>query len=133
MSDKIEETGEKIRLDKWLWHARFFKTRTLAGKVCKSGKVRLNGAHIAKASVLFKTGDVLTFPKENDIKVVRMLLAGERRGPAPEAQTLYEDLTPKSMSKAEKIFEPQSATREMGAGRPTKAERRAIDKLMDRD
>ncbi len=133
MSDKIEETGEKIRLDKWLWHARFFKTRTLAGKTCKSGKVRLNGAHIAKASVLIKTGDVLTFSKENDIKVVRMLFAGERRGPAPEAQALYEDLTPKPLSKTEKVFEPQIATREMGAGRPTKAERRAIDKLMDRD
>lgn len=128
----FEETGEKIRLDKWLWHARFFKTRTLAGKVCKTGKVRLNGSHISKASVTIKPGDVLTFPKENEIKIIKMIAPGERRGPAPEAQTLYEDLTPPPLPKEQQAFEPQSASREAGAGRPTKAERRAIDKLMDR-
>ena len=126
------ETGEKIRLDKWLWHARFFKTRSLASKLCKAGKVRVNGTHTGKASALVYPGDVLTFPQANDIKVVKVLLPGERRGPAPEAQTLYEDLTP-AKPKQEKTFAPaKAAEREAGAGRPTKTERRAIDKLMDR-
>lgn len=125
----MTETENKIRLDKWLWHARFFKTRTLAGKICKGGKVRINGQHAVKASSTVKPGDVLTFPQANDIKVVKVLAPGERRGPAPEAQTLYEDLTPPK-PKADTPFEPATpAKREAGSGRPTKAERRAIDRL----
>ena len=127
-----QETGEKFRLDIWLWHARFFKTRTLASKVCKGSKVRVNGTHVSKASALVHPGDVLTFPQANVIKVVKVLAPGERRGPAVEAQNLYQDLTPKT-SEAEKPFKPAlPGKRGEGAGRPTKGERRAIDKLMDR-
>jgi ribosome-associated heat shock protein Hsp15 len=127
-----EEAGDKIRLDKWLWHARFFKTRTLAAKLCKSGKVRINGQHAVKASSVVKPGDVLTFPQANDIKVIEVLAPGERRGPAPEAQALYKDLTP-HQNKGVKPFTPApTGLREDGSGRPTKTERRAIDKLMDR-
>jgi len=127
-----DQADDKIRLDKWLWHARFFKTRSLAGKICKGGKVRINGAHAVKASSMVKPGDVLTFQQANDIKVIKVLAPGERRGPAPEAQSLYEDLTPPK-AKAEKSFQPAVVgKREAGAGRPTKAERRALDKLQDR-
>ena len=127
----------KIRADKWLWYARFFKTRTLASQLCKSGKLRINGERVSKASVTVQVGDVLTFPKVNDIKVVKLLALGERRGPAVEAQTLYEDKSPIVPSKAEmlekSLKEGASVYRESGAGRPTKAERRATDKLMGRD
>jgi len=127
-----DQAGAKIRLDKWLWHARFFKTRSLAGKICNGGKVRINGTHAAKASSMVKPGDILTFQQANDIKVIKVLASGERRGPAPEAQSLYEDLTPPK-AKAEKSFQPAAVgKREAGAGRPTKAERRALDKLQDR-
>jgi len=129
----IEETGEKIRLDKWLWHARFFKTRSLAGKVCKGGKVRLNRSHVVKASSTVKPGDILTFQQANDIKVIKVLLPGERRGPAPEAQTLYEDLTPEKPKVDTVGVALPGGVREAGAGRPTKAERRAIDKLQSWD
>lgn len=126
------ETGEKIRLDKWLWHARFYKTRSLASKVCKGGKIRINGQHAVKASSTVKAGDVLTFTKGTDVKVIKVLAPGERRGPATEAQTLYEDLSPPK-PKAEKSLKPAAAgKRDAGSGRPTKADRRAIDKLMER-
>ena len=129
----ITGTGVKIRLDKWLWHARFFKTRSIASKICKGGKVRINGEHAVKASSTVQPGDVLTFPQANDIKVIKVLAPGVRRGPAVEAQNLYEDLTPKKLE-SEKTFRPAlPGKREDGAGRPTKAERRAIDKLQTGD
>jgi ribosome-associated heat shock protein Hsp15 len=126
--------GDKIRLDRWLWYARFFKTRSLASKLCKAHKVRINGEHSAKASVTVRAGDVLTFPQANHVRVVKILALGDRRGPAPEAQTLYEDLAPVEDQIREKREEKKAAPalREAGSGRPTKAERRAIDKLMDR-
>ncbi len=85
---------EKIRIDKWLWYARFFKTRTLATSLAGQGRIRVNGDKISKASVTVKTGDVLTFPKDNHIRVIEILALGARRGPASEAQSLYLDLQP---------------------------------------
>lgn len=81
------------RLDAWLWRARFFKTRALATALVNKGRVRVNGERIMKASRLIRPGDILTFPQANDIRVVRMLAAAERRGPATEAQTLYEPVS----------------------------------------
>lgn len=109
--------AEKGRVDKWLWHARFFKTRGVAAKVVTGGHLRLNGNRIAKGSVLVGVGDTLTFPQAERIKVIRINAIGLRRGPAPEAQTLYEDLTPPE----EKI--PKTALIER-KGRPTKKDRR---------
>lgn len=83
-----------IRVDKWLWQARFFKTRAAASRLCLAGKVRLGGRAITKAHYALKPGDVLTFPQARRIRVVRVLALGERRGPATEAATLYEDLAP---------------------------------------
>lgn len=126
--------GARIRIDKWLWHARFFKSRTLAGKFCQAGKVRLNDQPVAKAHVQVGADDVLTFAKGNLIKVVKIIDVGTRRGPAVEAQALYEDLSPPPPKKTERIPAPAIAgEREPGAGRPTKTERRAIDKLRGRD
>lgn len=110
-----------IRLDKWLWYARFFKTRGLATKLVAGGHVRVNGTKVEKPATKVGAGDTLTFPQGNQIRVVQLLAPGTRRGPAPEAQALYTDLTPPP---EEKI--PRSPRFE-GKGRPTKKDRRALD------
>ena len=86
--------SETQRLDKWLWFARFFKSRTLAAKLCEEGRVRVNRVLTDKAHQAIRVGDVLTFPQARRIRVVKVLGLGDRRGPASEAQTLYEDLDP---------------------------------------
>ncbi|MEP3294947.1 MAG: RNA-binding S4 domain-containing protein [Pseudoruegeria sp.] len=106
-----------LRIDKWLWHARFYKTRVLATKQVTAGHLRVNGHKISKASVGVRPGDTLTFPQGQLIRVVKIIALSERRGPAPEAQMLYEDLTP------EREAVPQ-APRFEGKGRPTKKDRR---------
>lgn len=127
-------TDEALRADKWLWFARFFKSRTLASRLCEAKRLRINGTLVAKAHATVKIGDVLTFPQARDIRVVRILALGARRGPASEAQGLYEDLSPPVRRAAATESTPALAgEREPGAGRPTKAERRAIDRLRGRD
>lgn len=126
-SSEAEGPGTQ-RLDRWLWFARFLKSRTLAAKLVASGKMRINGERISKASRLVRTGDVLTFPLGPHIRIVRILAPGTRRGPAPEAQMLYEDLSPPAP--ADPLAAPApSGARARGAGRPTKAARREIDKF----
>ena len=121
------------RLDKWLWYARFFKTRTLAGKLCNGGKLRVNGNPLAKAHYRVRRGDVLTFPQGGGIRVVEVRAFGVRRGPASEAQTLYEDLAPPAVAEARRDGAPAAEPhRDAGAGRPTKAERRAVERLRGR-
>ena len=90
----MNDAPDALRIDKWLWHARFFKTRTLATKLVRDGKVRVNGERVAKAASTLKADDVLTFPQAKSIRIVRVLAMGTRRGPAPEAAALYEDMTP---------------------------------------
>ena len=117
------------RLDKWLWHARFFRTRTLAGKLCAGGRVRVNGVPAAKAHYRVRCGDVLTCPQAGRIRVVEVRGFGLRRGPAAEARTLYADLAPPESPGASRAEPPPASRRD--AGRPTKAERRALDRLRD--
>lgn len=128
-----KDTG-RLRIDKWLWHARFFKSRSLAAAQCRAKKVRINGSHCSKASASVTIGDVLTFPKAGDVKVIEIVALGKRRGPASEAQTLYKDLTPPKApsEEAEHGAALSGPVREPGSGRPTKAERRATDRLRDR-
>ena len=78
------------RIDKWLWHARFYRTRVLAQGAACAGHIRLNGHRVEKSSVDVKPGDVLTVPQGRDVVVVRVLGLAERRGPASEARRLYE-------------------------------------------
>ena len=116
----METPKPKLRLDKWLWFARFFKSRGLAAKNVTAGHVRVNSVKASKASHTVSPGDVLTFPQGDHIRVVRIEALGERRGPAPEAQTLYTDLSePKNDVPRGPKFE--------GKGRPTKRDRRMID------
>ena len=82
----------KLRLDKWLFHARFFKSRDLAQDCVESGHLRLNAQRCKKPGHGVVVGDVLTFPQGGKIRVVRVLALAERRGPATEAQALYCDL-----------------------------------------
>lgn len=110
-----------IRLDKWLWHARFFKTRTLAAAQVSAGHLRLNGIHQSKPAKTIGPGDVLTFPQGDQIRVVRIIACGDRRGPAPEAQLLYDDLTPPAAAK------PPANPAFDGKGRPSKKDRRNSD------
>lgn len=128
MSEKIPTQ----RIDVWLWQARFYKTRSLASKMVRGGKVRLNGNLCKKSSSVVSPGDILTYIRVDDIYIAKVLDIGTRRGPAPEAQLLYEDLTPSKVSNKDQPRE-MSIIREKGLGRPTKADRRAIDRLMDRD
>ncbi|MEP3244317.1 MAG: RNA-binding S4 domain-containing protein [Sneathiella sp.] len=130
MPTATADSEKTIRVDRWLWFARFFKSRNLATKLVQSKKLRVNSVSIAKPSVMIKPGDVLTFPQAKQIRVVKVLATGDRRGPASEAQTLYEDLAPKDDKPAsEQASSSATVKRDRGAGRPTKAERRAIDKF----
>ena len=106
-----------IRLDKWLWHARFFKSRSIAAGVVTGGKVRVDSQPVSKPARAVGPGNVLTFVQAEETKVVRILACGERRGPAPEAQALYEDLSPV----VEKHPYNPGGDRK---GRPTKKDRR---------
>lgn len=127
-----EIQGPTLRLDKWLWHARFARTRSLAAKLVSAARFRINGNPIEKAHHAVRPGDVLTFPLGPHIRIIKVLALGARRGPAPEARLLYEDLDPPKPKPAQPA-EPSVAPRSDGAGRPTKRERRATDRLHSDD
>ncbi|HXV73323.1 MAG TPA: RNA-binding S4 domain-containing protein [Sphingomonadales bacterium] len=124
----MTETPKPMRLDQWLFRARLFKSRTLASGHCKSGKIRVDGQIIRKASAHVAIGQVLTFPKADLIRVVKVTGYPTRRGPAAEAAAFYEDLTP-AQKRLKTNFVPRPGKRPKGAGRPTKKERRAIERL----
>lgn len=113
----MEAPRPTLRIDKWLWYARFFKTRSLASKTVAGGHVRVNSGRVSKASHAVGPGDTLTFAQGRRIRVIRILDLGTRRGPAPEAQALYDDLTPPA------DITSGTPKTERG-GRPTKKDRR---------
>ena len=118
----MSEVNLGLRVDKWLWHARFFKTRSLAAKLVQSGKLRLNRDLISKSSRNVIIGDVLTFTKARETRVIQVCELGTRRGPALEAQTLFTDLAP-AKSK------PAFTTSLKPDQKPTAHERRALQKF----
>lgn len=130
MSGPAEPVGGQ-RIDRWLWYARLLKSRSLAAALAASGKIRVNGERISKASRLVRPGDVLTLPLAAHIRVVKVAAAGTRRGPASEARALYEDLSPPAPRARTEPAAP--ATRDAGDGRPTKKERRRTDALRERE
>ncbi|MEO0751979.1 MAG: RNA-binding S4 domain-containing protein [Pseudomonadota bacterium] len=117
--------SDKIRLDKWLWQARFFKTRSLSAKLVSAGNIRVNSLKVAKPAYSVGEGDVLTFPQARQIRVIRIVNCGTRRGPATEAQTLYDDLSP-PLSKPE--VPASAAPKFEGKGRPSKRDRRRLER-----
>lgn len=84
--------GPGLRLDKWLWQARFFKTRSLAAAAVSAGHVRVNGTPVSRPGRDIGPGDTLTFPQGSRIRLIRVVALGTRRGPAQEAAGLYLDL-----------------------------------------
>ncbi|BCJ89586.1 RNA-binding protein S4 [Terrihabitans soli] len=123
--------GGRQRIDKWLWHARVGKTRSLVQKLVLSGHVRLNGTRITASSQAVKTGDVLTIALENHVRILEVKGFSERRGSAPAAALLYGDLSPPPVPAEPKP--PSGLSREKGAGRPTKRDLRAINLIRGRD
>ncbi|SFS68895.1 heat shock protein Hsp15 [Sulfitobacter marinus] len=120
----MSEAATKLRLDKWLWHARFFKTRSLAAARVQAGAVRVNGSVAQKRATIIVPGDVLSFAMGDDIRVIQIDGIGTRRGPAPEAQELYTDLSPPAPKSEKK--QPENPAFE-GKGRPSKRDRRVLD------
>lgn len=118
---------DKQRLDKWLFFSRAVKSRTLAQKLIETGAIRVNSERTDRTDHKVGPGDVLTMTVHERLLVWRILDAGERRGPATEAAALYEDLSPPPVPRD--AVPPVQAARDPGAGRPTKRDRREIDRL----
>ncbi|MBI3030532.1 MAG: RNA-binding S4 domain-containing protein [Candidatus Rokubacteria bacterium] len=116
----------EVRVDKWLWAARFFKSRSLAAAACDGGKVDVN-RNSAKPAKLLRAGDMLRITLPRGKKIIKVLALAERRGSALRAQLLYEDLTPPPPP--ELVPTPPPVYRPRGSGRPTKRERRLLDRL----
>jgi len=130
----MNEVAGRVRLDKWLWAARFFKTRSLASQAIEAGKVRLNGDR-PKPSREVKAGDQLRIHIGEQLWDVTVLCLSERRGPAAEAQGLYAESDANCQQRAE-----QAAARRLQAnpaagikGRPTKRDRRLIHRFIETD
>jgi ribosome-associated heat shock protein Hsp15 len=122
----VAEPLESVRLDKWLWAARVFKTRSVAADACDGGKVDVN-EQAAKPARALRPGDVIRVSlPQGRRRILKVAALGERRGSATVARTLFEDLTPPEPPRGRLAPPPR---REPGAGRPTKRERRAIDRL----
>lgn len=121
------------RLDKWLFFARVVKSRTLAGKLAASGRVRVNRDKATHAADPVRPGDVLTITLDRRILVYRVVDAGSRRGPAEEARTLYEDLSPPPAPADKALAIALPPLRDAGSGRPTKKERRDMDRFTEQD
>jgi len=94
-----ESTPDRIRLDKWLWHARFVKTRSLAARLCADG-IRIDGVRVEKPGMGVRPGQVLTFTLGRHVRVIELVAVGIRRGPAEEARALYRDLAPPALETA---------------------------------
>lgn len=125
-------TDQPVRMDKWLWAARIFKTRSLAADACRLGKVSVNGVP-AKASREVKMNDVVAVRKDELTRTFRVLRPLPQRLGAAAVKTYLEDLTPESeLAKArERRSFPPAFHRPKGAGRPTKKERRKLNDILE--
>jgi ribosome-associated heat shock protein Hsp15 len=129
MSYNNSSISEKLRIDKWLWAARFFKTRSLAIAAIESGKVEINEARVKPAKTI-DVGDSVAIRLGPYTFIVEVLGLSDKRGPATQAQKLYKE-TEESIKRREELAflrkaQAQNETRE---GRPTKKERRDIDRF----
>jgi len=120
-----------VRLDRWLWAARFYKSRALAAEACDGGKVEVNG-HVAKPHKLVRVNDSLSLTHPSGPKELKVLALSDRRGPAPEARLLYEDHSPPPPPREARPFFAPPPLRSPGLGRPTKRERRETERLRGR-
>ncbi len=142
--------AEGQRLDKWLWFARVAKTRTLAAGLVSDGRVRVNRIRTTKPAQTVRAGDVITVSVHAGVRVLEILAGGKRRGPASEAAELYNEIVPLQSSRpagsgaskpagdsatpGEDLGPGQGApVSEAGSGRPTKKDRRVLDRLRSRN
>ena len=121
---------DRQRIDKWLWHARVVRTRSAAAALVGGGLVRLNSERVGQPSRPVRPGDVVTVALDRNVRILKVTGYVERRGSADIARGLFEDLTPPP---APRPAAPASGQLEDGSGRPTKRERRDIDRLRGRD
>ena len=127
----MESKEEPIRMDKWLWAARLFKTRSLAADAIKGGKVKVDGNPV-KPSREVKEGDVIQVQIEQLHKVVQVKTVIKNRVSAKQVPEVYNDLTPKEeYERIEFMHAYKAEWRDRGAGRPTKKERRMIERMKD--
>ena len=124
---------DRQRIDKWLFFSRAVKSRSLGARLVVAGRVRINRDKAAQASDMVRPGDVLTITLDRRILVWKVVAAGVRRGPAEEARTLYEDMSPVPAPKDATVPDAIAPLREAGSGRPTKKERRQTDRLQGED
>lgn len=118
------------RVDKWLWHARVVKSRTLAATLVTEGKVRLNGCKVDKPSTTVRVGDVVTTLLRQQVRILKVSGFAAKRGSAVIAATLFDDLSPPPVpADPTSAANNPAAKREPGSGRPTKRERREIDRF----
>ncbi len=123
--------SETVRIDKYLWASRLFKTRTLAGEACRGGKVKIDGKAV-KASREVKEGDVITVQLSGITKTIKVLFAATNRVSAKLVDGLLADLTPQEeYERLEMLKEFKTEQRPRGSGRPTKKERRDLDQFQD--
>ena len=121
---------EKIRLDTWLWYARFYKSRSLSSKAILSGKVRVNSNKIIKPASKVKINDVLTINHVTTVRIIQIQSLGARRGPASEAQKLYKDLSGDATTGAANNKNLSEKSKKDTNKRPTKKDRRLLDKIV---
>ena len=131
--EKLKDKLSEVRVDKWLWAVRLFKTRSQSAEACRKGRVVINEVAV-KPSRLLKEGDIICLRRPPSVFRYRVKALVEKRQPAKLAVKYLEDLTPdeernKSVHKNLVVF----ARRDRGAGRPTKRERRVIDRLSNSD
>lgn len=132
MRDKPSTTAlDRQRIDKWLWHARVVRTRSRAAALAAAGHVRINGQRIDAPSRPVRAGDVVTVALDRAVRVLKVVAFAERRGSADDARALCASIEPSPARPAERP--PPPGLREPGAGRPTKRERRAIERLREED
>jgi ribosome-associated heat shock protein Hsp15 len=123
--------SEKLRIDKYLWAIRAFKTRSISTEACKAGRIKLDGNNL-KASHIVKIGEVYTVQKGSDKKIIEVIALLDRRVDAKTAVNFYKDLTPVEDTQAYKsMFHTATLSRDRGTGRPTKKDRREIDDLQE--
>lgn len=123
---------QKTRIDKWLWAVRMYKTRTLASDACAAGKIKIDGDSV-KASYLLKIGQTVHINKQGEKHILKALKLIEKRVGAALAIACYEDLTPPEEKEKLKFPATFYEVRDRGIGRPTKKDRREIDKFKDED
>ena len=126
------ETGSDVRLDKWLWAARFFKTRSLAADAVVSGRVQLNGERVKRAKTV-QVGDEVRIRNGAFEQVIHVRALSGRRGGAPEAARLYEETAASRTAREALALQMRSIPGAHDAGRPSKKDRRTIAKFREQD